>query len=269
MITAHTTSDPDRTEFRHDADGFVVGITRASSAPGLVEATDVLGRRAELPAEMAEFWIRQQYETVGTVEMMDSARVRIGTSGELVGSLSSPELVARREKLRELVATMPADVSDRLDRAVRVLAEVPEGLDTAEPPPAAVRHRVEHLQRIRDRLRATLEARHRWIDEHSVELRELEAVKGQLLLRRMKRLDELGRGEVGRRVLGDPPGPGTASALEAAWNRAAEEYVSVEQRHGTVDLNDRQATRRLRYFTEQLQRSRQPQRDLGPTIHRA
>lgn len=44
--------------------------------------------------------------------------------------------------------------------------------------------------------------------------------------------------------------------------------MSVNQRHGTVDLVDRKATRRLQYLAGELLQIRQPGRDLGPTIQR-
>lgn len=86
--------------------------------------------------------------------------------------------------------------------------------------------------------------------------------------RHHRRLTSLPLDDQAVRPLGPPPDRDVDPQEVHAWRHAAQEYIAIEQRHGTVDPADRQATRQLHQDLEQLQQTRYPQHDPGPTIGR-
>lgn len=271
MIERWDTGHSDHVDYR-DRDGRLIGHTHATPSFHTVTAYDVLGRSREFVFErQARDWIERQYKTLGPSladEVDDQPRLR--GSGRLVATASSPDLVARRDVLEDVVGRMPPDVSDELGR-------VQEALQAARVRVAAtgrpeVRRRltdgIERLCERESRLVEQVADRAGWLARHAPALREYKAIGQELHRRADRRLSRLQVTDQAHPVLGEAPSPDADRSVRKAWWRAAREYVAVEQRHGGVDPSDREATRRLRELADQLHQARQPARQLGPTIER-
>lgn len=172
-------------------------------------------------------------------------------SGRPIHSEATAALVARRDQLARQLRTIPADVSDRVAQADQALAAA---RDAANQPGAPL-HATQRLQQLEEQhaqLMGQVEDRRQWLEEHGPKVAEYQEVAGELAARRQRRLVGLPLDEDAINVLGQPPGPDADTRTIEAWRDAAAEYVRIEQRHGTVDLTDRDATRQLHTHLEQL-----------------
>lgn len=188
-------------------------------------------------------------------------------SGRPVASERSPDLVARRDELADQLQAIPPDVSNELAEAEQLLEDARRRARQPDAPKGVV----DRAERLEDRYRQLAdqaEARARWIDEHGAVIAEYRDVSGELAARADRRLVSLPFDNHARQVLGPPPGRAADRSQVQAWRNAAREYVAVEQRHGTVDLSDQQATRKFRRLTGELERTRKQPQATKPAVIR-
>lgn len=188
-------------------------------------------------------------------------------SGRPIASEHTRDLVVRREQIAAVLRTIPPDVSDRIAQADQALAAA----RTAATQPNATRGVIERAQTLKTQhaqLLTQAHERRRWLDRHGPLVAEYQEIAGELAARAERRAGSLPFDRAALQILGEPPSPDAPDDLTNAWRAAAREYVTIEQRHGTVDLSEPHATRQLRNRLRELQQVRQPQQTPPPMLRR-
>lgn len=203
------------------------------------------------------------------VEQLEASAVQplAADSGRPVASQQTSALLTRREELATRLQTIPPGVSDRLAEAEQTLQRARS--QAARPgAPRGARDRLARLERAYAELATKAEERRRWLEDHGHLIGEYQDIAGELAARRTRRVISLPFDQKAQELLGPAPSRDADEAEVAAWRRAAHEYVAVEQRYGDVELAHRETTQRLRVLVQDLDRARQMEYDLGPSLSR-